>query len=180
MSMFSLFLKTSSFRSLLIAMVVFGILLAAVIVGHITIQKRGTELIENQKLVEQQQNLVSEYNRLRSSLDTSRDDRDAINALTLSNDEHAVVEFLSYLESVAARVGVSFDTKTLEIVEPKGETPYLDLKLSLDGSETQVHDMIRLFEVLPYHATISNLSLRRNRETRSSSAEVELRVTVTE
>ena len=180
MPMFFLFLKTSSFRSLVIALVVFAVLLGAVIVGHLNIKKRGNELIENQKLVQQQQNLVSEYNRLRTSLDSSSEQREAIKALTLHNDEHSVVEFLSYLEGVAGKIGVSFDTKTLEIVEPKGETAYLDLRLSLSGSESQVLDMLRLFEVLPYHAQIDTLALRRDRGEHTTTAEVGLHVTVTE
>ena len=102
-----------------------------------------------------------EYLMLERELAATAEDRATLAELALDGDEDTVA-FLSAVDGLAARLGVSLVTEKLEVQVQK-DAPFdsLDATFGLSGSEAAVFRMIRLLESWPYHSYLTALEIDR-------------------
>lgn len=111
-----------------------------------------------------------QYDALETLASASADARTAIDGLIL-HDEEDTVAFLSAIDDIAAALQISVVTKVLTVEEQKNE-PYdiLTMTFEVDGSESSVMEMVRVFEELPYHSHVTNADLTRYTDEETGAA----------
>lgn len=160
--MFFRLLKTKSSKSLILIFVVACLTVSGLVAMNLQIRKAGADLNENYVLVQTQQSLIDAQNEMDQLLTDTAEQRGKLFSLVLNNDDRSVVDFLSQLDSWETELGVQLDTSSLEVaVGGKDKYDSLVVQMNIAGDETQVFNMIKLLENMPYKAEIKNLSITR-------------------
>ena len=113
---------------------------------------------------------------LELSLVKTEEERTAVRSFVLTEDKTSL--FLTDIEQVARAQSVVVTTNTLEVVKPikkvvsgtstspapVAEASFFDtliISFSLEGDEKNVQKMLKTFETLPYHSSVTSFSLKR-------------------
>lgn len=98
------------------------------------------------------------------------------------NTEGDAIQFLTETERVARAQGLELKTDSLE-AKADAENPgasQVEIKFSLSGTESLVRAFINYLETLPFHSTVTDLSLTANDQTGAWSAQLTIVLTVIE
>lgn len=108
----------------------------------------------------------------------SAEERAALEQLILPSDDGAVIEFLSYIESLGVREGVTVETRELKELDKENTFGEISLALQIEGGFLETTRFIALLETLPYRSYIESMKiLEGNTPSSGWQASLELRIT---
>lgn len=131
----------------------------------------GQELQTRLAAIEETNAKIQANNELASLLVSTQDERLQLEKYVLTEDETGI--FLTDIEKLASSQAVALNTSSLEVVKTKDEPDKLQVEFEIKGRETDVKNMLALFESLPYHSIVSAFSL-----TRVGNGQVESSITL--
>jgi len=151
-------------KSFLLSLLFLIIVITIFVISFLIIQSRGKELelefdlIRNQQYIKEQQRITANI------LTLSVDDRALLAGYFLS--EREIINFISRIESQAARTNVVVETTQLA-VEPakKGGEKILKIGFSFSGTEPAVIRFMEYIEALPYHLFIPKAVIGESHQT---------------
>ena len=119
------------------------------------------ELQEQAVVIAQNNSLKQKHTELLNILKDTEQEREILSDFLLTED--STIRFLSEIEQYAKAHGVSLTTNILEVSETKTPLGFniLDVQFSFEGEKSQVKNLIRTFEELPYHGKVTDISLVR-------------------
>lgn len=122
------------------------------------IVEKGNELSHQTTEVAQFQAREQAYRELEDLVDQTQGARQELQSYILT--EEKTIDFLALIEAIALEQGVELTTNSLKVVEEKGLFDTLVVSYSINGMDERVSAILRLFETLPYHVFVSNVSLQ--------------------
>lgn len=145
---------------------------------HRYISDSGAELLAQIKEVAEYTDREQKYSELSRLIAATQEDRAELDSYTLKRAE--TINFLAAIERVAKEKQVVLSTERLE--EEVTETYFdtLFILFALEGSDVHVRDMIRIFETLPYHSSVTGVTINKKKAAEDANihATVELLVSV--
>ena len=146
--------KTFGFLSLLL----FFVALVGLVSIWVYVHSKGEELMLQAKEVANFQAREQIYRELESLVESTQANREELKEYVLTEDE--AIDFLATMEAVAVEQGVDLTTNSLKVTEETGLFDTLKISYSVEGLRHRVDTMLLIFETLPYHAYVSNVSMR--------------------
>jgi len=122
------------------------------------VQNEGEKLVKQTKEVEDFNMREQSYRELSNLIDSTQEDRSELNKYILT--EEKTIDFLSTIEQIAIDQGVELTTNSLHISEETGMFDALTISFSVAGLQQQVETMLQIFETLPYHAFVSDITFQ--------------------
>lgn len=118
--------------------------------------------LNTKRIADEQQQLVALENL---ALET-KDERARLASYILTNEDEAAIAFLSELERIADQRGVAAMTNTIatEAIPDVNVFDELVVNLALVGTLSEVKEVIRRYENMPYQIRIERLSLHSDEE----------------
>lgn len=95
-----------------------------------------------------------------------------VERLNLSNyvlTEEGTSAFLTNVEALGTSQGVTLTTNSLKVDTKAGSFDELAIEFEISGTESAVKNMIVLLEKLPYHSSLTDLTLTRETNGRTKS-----------
>lgn len=126
------------------------------------IQEKGSELVQQSKEIANYEAREQTYNELEQLIRSTKDERDGLFTYILTEDR--TIDFLATIEQIAVEQGIELTTNALKVGEQDGLFDTLVISFSVDGPKERVYAMLRIFETLPYHSFISDVSFRNSSE----------------
>lgn len=141
------------------------------------LEVRKSDLREMVTQLETKEAEESQLASLTSLMTETKADRTLLESYVLT--EAGVIDFLSSIEGLARRNGLSIETKSVDVAEGGEAAGFETLRVDLDltGSLPAISRMIVLLENVPQHLLIDNLSLTRISDNGEWQASVVLFVT---
>ena len=163
---------------LIIASITLAVSVAVVAYMGWTIRAMGSALQSDLQQFTDQEAQQQEYLALERELAATAEDRAFLTELALDGDEDTVA-FLSEVDGIAARLGLSLETEKLEVLANK-DAPFdsLEATFSFGGTEASTMRMIRLLESWPYHSYVRALEIDRMTDTLPGEPAMTARVTL--
>ncbi len=149
-------------RIVLIVSLVYFIAVASVL-GCVVylIHQQGTRLDESQIAIAEHAAKEAAYNHVVQLLDSTTADRAALTTFFITEKE--TITFISELEIIAKRLGVTVETTELAVVGKTGTAPgSLAVGLRFSGSPEQVTTFVTILENIPYHSSIPDLIISKS------------------
>jgi len=117
----------------------------------------GQELKDRVAAIADKNAKVKTYTEFSKLINETQEERAVLASYVLTEDNTS--SFLTEIESLAANVGVTLFTRSLEVDDKKGSS-YDDLVIVFDveGPEVLVKNLLSIFETLPYHSQVSSLT----------------------
>lgn len=145
------------------------------------VQHYGDELRERIQTVENQRQFKNQFDQLIAMVGETEADRTMLETFIL-DDENDTIGLLSRFDEIAAAHRISFSTRELRVVPGDPMFDDLILGFQIDGNEDAVMNMVRMFETLPYHGSITSLSIERTEDPetgmRLASASMDMSLTI--
>lgn len=135
----------------------------------------GKELSLRVDTIAEKNAKVKAYTAVSNLLKETTQERASLVEYVLQEDNTSA--FLTEIEKIGTAQGVLLTTDSLSVVEKPGAANALVIHFSIEGSENVVKKMFSILETLPYHSTVSTLSLDR-KKTGLTSAVVEVEITL--
>lgn len=137
------------------------------------------------KLTERQQEIANTLAHLDAEralvrlVASSEEERALLQSLILRSDDVSVIAFLSYIEALGDREGVSVKTNGLTAPGGEGSFGSISVALTVDGLAENTARFIALLEVLPYRSFIEEVHIeeRATGLMKNWQADVKLQVT---
>lgn len=123
----------------------------------------GADLYESVQAVTNERAFDTQYSELQSILEETEVERQVLDTFVLQDDSDTIA-LLSKIDEIAFAQGVVLTTNNLKVVESTTDFNDLAVSFSIEGDETGVFNMVRMFETLPYHGRITNLDVNRSSE----------------
>ena len=145
--------------------------------GIFQTKAKGSDLIKTQKLIAEQAAKESAHYSLEQILKSTTDDRAKLQKFFIT--EKDAITFVNNIEAAATALGVMFETTQLSINPQTDTSPaqlYTGFKFS--GPEASVKHLVTLFEAVPYHKSIPELTLARNTDTGLWDGSILLYITI--
>jgi len=112
-------------------------------------------------------------------MEETKTEREALSYFVLT--EESVIDFITNIEAIASSLQLDFRTETISPEETKDKNfDELSMKFIFSGPKMSVEKMISVFETIPHHSYIRDLSLRQSENDTIWSAEIFLVVTIVE
>ncbi len=141
-----------------------AVLLVAAIVltimGIRTIIAESEELSEQIEAIAVDQSQQVAFTRLQKLMQETADDRSELQSYYLSSQSDSI-DFLNYIEQLAADRGVAIETRNPTEVERETGGTYLSVGYTISGGLTQVESFIQLLETIPYVSELTSVRLVR-------------------
>lgn len=102
-----------------------------------------------------------ESDSLSALIEETAQDRTMLAEAVLTED--TVVAFLAELEEAAREQGLSVQTRSLAVAPLEGSTTfeYLTLEVEVQGSYTEVRNILELYETLPYQLRVEQVVIEK-------------------
>lgn len=170
-------MKHSTVRVLSILATVFFCAAAAVLCWFIyQVVSAGSQLTERAEAIATMNASLKANAELGVLMGETQQERSVLSELVLT--EEGTSMFLTEIESIAARTGVSLSTRSLEVIEKKDAAhDALAILLHIEGRTDLVLLTVKLLEVLPYHSMVRTLDLQKKAD-QTAEAQLELVVTL--
>jgi len=95
---------------------------------------------------------------IEQTLRLSKSDRDELDSFFIS--ERDTIHFITRVEELARRIGVSVETTQLAVLPSKDEVPSrLHIGFEVEGEYPDVEQMLSAVETLPYHKSIPDVAI---------------------
>ncbi|MCD5381334.1 MAG: hypothetical protein LR008_02045, partial [Candidatus Pacebacteria bacterium] len=89
----------------------------------------------------------------------TKSDRQQLDGFFLSQESDSI-DFLNQVETLAPKVNVSIETKSLKLVEDKvSDSEWIQSSFLLLGSRDEVNHFIKILETLPYISRIIHIEM---------------------
>lgn len=112
-------------------------------------------------------------------MEDTKTEREALSYFVLT--EESVIDFITNIEAIASSLQLDFKTQTISPEETKDKNfDELSMKFIFSGPKLSVEKMISVFETIPHHSYIRDLSIRQSENDSLWSAEILLVVTIVE
>ena len=134
--------------------------IAAVVYLFIQIKDQGEVLQSHISIITEEARRENSYARLERTVTETEKQRAALSEAFFKEQSDSL-SFLTYIEELAPRAGISLTTVSIDSVSNAGATPKTEIKMqfSYGGNKQAVIDFTRLLEVLPYHSRLDTLTL---------------------
>lgn len=99
----------------------------------------------------------SAYRSLEQLIAETQTERAQLQTYLLTEQETS--SFLTNIEHLGEKMGVALATDSLEVKKQSGLFDLLTIRFSLEGDRQHIDTAISLFENLPYHSYIKNLTI---------------------
>ncbi len=110
-------------------------------------------------------------------LEETKDERAELSSIVLT--EESVIDFITSIENIAGSSGLNFKTQTITPEATKDKNfDELSIKFNFSGSRSSVEYMMSVFETVPYHSYIRELSIRQSEAENIWTVEMVLVVTI--
>ena len=126
----------------------------------VAVDQSGDELMNRIQTIENQRVFENQLNELRKIVENTEEQRESLYAFIIKN-ENDTIRLLSELDEMALKQDVELATRQLKVIEGPGNFDNLEVSFSVSGIEGTVLQVIKMFETLPYHGTITSLSFER-------------------
>lgn len=131
--------------------------LAATVFVVYTVHTQGTELEGHVQAIANSNEKIKAYKDLLVQYERTTAERHALSEFALIEDEAG--SFLTEIEKIGVARGVTIKTNSLKVEKQKGSPDQLLVQFFLEGTKEAVHQVITAFETLPYHSSLSSLTL---------------------
>ncbi len=122
---------------------------------HRHIAHRGGELLAYIKTVAEYTDREQKYSELSRLIAATQEDREELHTYILKRSE--TIDFLAEVEEIAKAKQVELSTDRLEEEVTDTQFDTLVVTFALRGTDKNVRDMIRIFETVPYHSTVTSI-----------------------
>ena len=137
--------------------------IAALVVLLLIIQTRGETLESYVTAIGDQLAQEKKYTELQSLVDDTSAERNELGQYILTEDE--TISFLTTIEDVGRRQGVTFTTNSLNAEgSPDDSFQKLVAQFTITGGTSQINQIIQILETMPYHSELTNLDWRLNQD----------------
>lgn len=145
----------------LIFAILFATIIGVVLAGFwYLLERQGETLREQMQAIADREASDAKSQELRELVAATLAQREELQEYILQDDGETIA-LLSELDRIADSFFVELVTQKLDVVETKEEFNVLQLSYHLEGSEEAVEQMILLFETLPYHGHLTEVSMTR-------------------
>lgn len=137
------------------------VLVASAALGFVfwEVHNAGKELESKVASIAERNAKVKMYTELSRLIEESEDERAELGTYVLTEDKTSA--FLTEIEALGTRLGITLTTLSLSVAPQEGEFDNLQIEFSLQGTERAVKSMLSLLESLPYHSNLSSVSMVR-------------------
>lgn len=122
------------------------------------------QISNNSQLLEQQIAAVADQNtqetallRLQRIAQTTETDREELSSYFLLRQSDSIA-FLSEIERLAPKVGLSLETKSLDQVSVGGRE-WIQVNFTVKGSLQDVQNFVQILEIIPYVSKLTSVSM---------------------
>ncbi len=142
----------------LLSLITFLVVLVLLVLSWRYTVREGDELVARLSTIEEAQQRQQAYGELTRLVNETQADREELLSYVLTEDK--TIDFLTSIEKAAVRNSVELTTESLRKVENKGRFDTLQVSFTFSGDKQDVQTMLRMLETLPYHSTVTQLSLQ--------------------
>ncbi|MEZ4103816.1 MAG: hypothetical protein R3B60_00850 [Candidatus Paceibacterota bacterium] len=123
------------------------------------INKQGDRLEEKVSLLEENNKKEAAYRNITRTATETEEERLLLGRKFLKGNDDTIV-FLSEIETLAPKFGLTFQTKALDgVVGKAGDQEAVKATFAYSGKKNSVLDFTKVMENLPYHSYIEALTL---------------------
>lgn len=122
------------------------------------------QILNNSQLLEQQIAAVADQStqeaallRLQRIAQTTKTDREELSSYFLLRQSDSIA-FLSEIERLAPKVGLSLETKSLDQVSVGGRE-WIQVNFTVGGSLQDVQNFVQILEIIPYVSKLTSVSM---------------------
>lgn len=152
-------MSPSTIRTIIIAIVLFGLATAAFIFMWVQAQQQGEQLLTQLNTIGEQQAHEESYFRLRRVAEESGAQRAQLSDYFFASESESI-DFLNTVEAMAPEVGVTLETNSLDLIEDTEDSQqWVEIDFSFSGSRSRVQKFLSLLELLPFVSKITTVSL---------------------
>ncbi len=142
----------------LIYCVLFG---GVLIYAYVSVSSQGQEVKRLELTMAEQNAKELAARSITEIISKTQDSRDKLSRYFVT--EKDTINFITDIESLAASLGVSIETTSLEILPGQtGARGQLKTSFAVEGDRTAIKNFIKAIENLPYHSTVPELEIDLN------------------
>lgn len=152
------------------------------LVASYLLNQEGKELQAKMQAVADEQKLITERNQIKSTIDASASDRAELAGFIIDGDD-GTAAFLSEMDALAAKLGVTITTQLKVVEQEKATFDLLSVSFAVEGADSSVRRFVSLLEKVPYKSQLTALQLSKGQDPNTgritSSGSITMEVSIT-
>lgn len=138
---------------------------------------------KNSVLLTEQLNALKEQNQQEASLlrlqrlaNETEADREKLSNYFLLRESDSIT-FLSEIESLAPKIGLTLETKELKQLLDAQKSPWIEASFSVSGSRKNIERFLKILEVFPYVSRVISIEMEaQSSESWSAAVKIQVRL----
>ena len=152
-------MSKTTLRNIIVSLIMIFVSLGVFLFMVYFVTDQGARLEEQIIVLEGERAQELSYVWLQKLTEETKSDRQQLDGFFLSQESDSI-DFLNQVETLAPKVNVSIETKSLKLVEDKvSDSEWIQSSFLLLGSRDEVNHFIKILETLPYISRIIHIEM---------------------